>query len=65
MKLLSTKEAAVIIAERTGKPISVRQVQHEIKNGYIKAQRIGNLQYAIYESDLQNYVRRKTGSQPK
>src|SRR5579872_3656841 len=36
MKYLTTKQAAEIIAKRSGYAISVRQVQNEIKAGYIK-----------------------------
>lgn len=65
MKLLSTKEAAAIISERTGKPISLRQVQHEISLGHLNAQRIGERSYIISEEDLDNYVRRHPGRPSK
>jgi len=64
MRLLSTKEVANIISERTGKEISPRQVQREIKSGYIKAEKIGG-QYVIKESALNHYKRRHSGVQKK
>lgn len=64
MKYLTTKQVADIIAERTGHPISVRQVQKEIKNGYIKAELIGG-NYLIKESALNHYERRHPGVQGK
>ena len=63
-KLLTTKQAAEIIAERTGYPISVRMVQKEIKAGYIKAEKIGGT-YLIKESALNHYQRRHPGVQEK
>lgn len=65
MKLLSTKEAAYIIAEKTGKPLSVRQLQHEIALGNLIAQRIGQRSYAILQDDIDHYVRRQPGPQAK
>jgi hypothetical protein len=64
MKLLTTKQVADIISERTGYPISVRQVQNEIKKGYIKAEKIGGT-YLIKESALKHYERRHPGVQGK
>lgn len=64
MKLFSTKEAAIYITEKTGKSISVRQVQHEIKIGNLPAKILGR-DYAIKESDLKRYHRRPTGKIPK
>ena len=56
MKLLSSKEAAAIIAEKTGRPMSMRQVQQEIKDGHLKAEKIGRI-YFIKESALSHYER--------
>lgn len=64
MKLLTTKDIARMIAEKTGHPISVRQVQKEIKAGYIKAEKIGGT-YLIKESALNHYERRHPGVQRK
>jgi hypothetical protein len=64
MKLLTTKQATVIIAEKTGHPMSARQVQREIQNGYIKAEKIGGT-YLIKESALSHYERRHPGVQGK
>ena len=60
MKLLTTTEAAKIISELTGKPMSVRQVRHEILIGKLKAHKIGH-SYAIEEHVLKNYKRRHPG----
>lgn len=62
MKLLSTKEVAQIISETTGKPMSVRQVQHEILIGRLTAKKIGH-SYVIEQSALTHYVRRHPGRQ--
>lgn len=64
MKLLTTKQVAEIIAQRTGHPVSARQIQNEIKAGYIKAEKIGGV-YLIKESALNNYERRHPGVQEK
>ncbi len=64
MKLLTTKQVAAIIAERTGHPISVRQVQKEIKSGHIKGEKIGNT-YMVKENALNHYERRHPGVQGK
>lgn len=64
MKLLTTQQAADIITERTGKPMSVRQIQKEIKAGYIKAEKYGRT-YLIKESALNHYERRHPGVQGK
>lgn len=64
MKLLTTKQAAEIISERSGYPMSPRQVQKEIKAGYIKAEKIGGT-YLIKESSLNHYERRHPGVQGK
>jgi hypothetical protein len=64
MTLLTTKQVAVIIAERTGHPMSARQVQREIKNGYLKAEKIGGT-YLIKENALNHYERRHPGIQGK
>jgi len=61
MKYFSTKEVAEIITKKTGKPISMRQVQHEIKKGFIIADRIGKRIYIISEESIENYTRRKPG----
>lgn len=62
MKLLTTHEIAAIISERTGYPMSVRQVQREIINGHIKAEKFGHT-YLAKESALNHYKRRHRGSQ--
>lgn len=64
MKLLTTKEIAEMITQRTGHSISIRQVQREIKEGYIKAEKIGGT-YLIKESALNHYERRHPGVQGK
>jgi hypothetical protein len=64
MKLFNTKEAALFITKKTGKSMSVRQVQHEIKLGKLPAKIIGR-DYAIKENDLNRYQRRPTGRIPK
>jgi len=64
MKLLTTKEVATMITEQTGQSIGVRQVQKEIKAGYIKAEKIGGT-YLIKESALHHYERRPPGVQGK
>ena len=63
-KLISTKEAAIIIQELTGKPISQRQLRHEIQRGHLKAHKIANT-YLIEYSALVNYKRRQTGKPAK
>ncbi len=64
VKLLTTKQVAEIISERSGYAMSTRQVQREIKEGYIKAEKIGDT-YMIKESALKNYQRRHRGVQGK
>lgn len=64
MKLLTTKQVAEIITQRTGHSISVRQVQKEIKNGHIKGEKMGNT-YLIKENALNHYERRHPGVQGK
>ncbi|HJY21810.1 MAG TPA: hypothetical protein VJ279_02925 [Hanamia sp.] len=64
MKLLTTRQVAELIAEKTGQPISVRQVQQEIKNGYIKAEKIAGT-YLVKESALNHYERRHPGVKAK
>ncbi len=63
MKLLSTKEVAKYLSEMTGKPMSVRQVQHEIFIGRIIAKKIGH-SYVVEERHLKHYVRRPPGKMP-
>jgi len=64
MKLLTTRQAAEIITKQSGNPISIRQVQKEIKAGYIKADKIGGT-YLIKQSALNHYERRHPGVQGK
>jgi excisionase family DNA binding protein len=64
VKELTTKEIAELIERITGKPISVRQVQREIKSGHIKAETMGGM-YLVRESALKNYKRRHPGVQGK
>ena len=64
MKLMSTKEVAQRIAEATGKPMSIRQVQHEILIGRLEATKIGH-SYVIEQQALGRYVRRHPGRQGK
>jgi hypothetical protein len=64
MKLLTTRQVAEIITQRSGNPISIRQVQKEIKAGYIKADKIGGT-YLIKEAALNHYERRHPGVQGK
>lgn len=62
--LLSTAQAAKLIAERTGKPLSQRQLQHEIQLGYLKAEKIAGI-YLIHPKDIERYQRRHRGVQAK
>lgn len=64
MNYLTTKQIAELVAERTGRPVSVRQIQREIKSGRIKAEKIGG-QYLIRENALNHYERRHPGVQEK
>ncbi len=58
MKYLTTEE----VSARIG--VSVRQVQREIKNGYIKAEMKSGV-YLVKESYLINYKPRHPGKQGK
>lgn len=60
MILLSTKQAAKFISETTGKPMSVRQIQHEILIGRLEAQKVGH-SYVVEQSALEHYARRRPG----
>jgi hypothetical protein len=64
VKLLTTRQVAEIISERSGYPMSARQVQREIKEGYIKAEKISGT-YLVKESALNHYERRHRGVQGK
>ncbi|HXS60813.1 MAG TPA: hypothetical protein VN703_08390 [Candidatus Sulfopaludibacter sp.] len=59
-KPLTTKDAAKIISELTGKPMSVRQVQTEIKKDHLKAELIGGV-YFIEMSAIKRYKRGHVG----
>ena len=66
MKEYSVKQAAAIIAERSGYPLSPRQLRHEIQLGRCNAKRLGDsLHYILTDKDIANYKRRKTGKPPK
>jgi hypothetical protein len=60
IKFLTTKEAVKIIEQETNKPMSVRQLEHQIQLGLLKAQKIGHV-YLIDPNDLKNYKRNKVG----
>jgi hypothetical protein len=64
MKLLTTHDVAAYITEKTGRPMSIRQVQHEIKIGKLKAEKIAGT-YLIKQHDLEHYHRRHPGPQAK
>jgi len=64
MKFLTTIEAAAIIAERTGKPMSDRQIRHEIQIGKIKAEKIAGT-YLIKPKAINHYKRRHPGPKSK
>lgn len=64
MNLLTIKEAVLLIEERTGKPMSPRQLRHEIQQNRLKAVKKANT-YFIEEKDLNSYVRRNPGRVPK
>ncbi|VVC76014.1 hypothetical protein AQUSIP_13150 [Aquicella siphonis] len=64
MKLLTTHEVAAYITEKTGHPMSVRQVQHEIKIGKIKAEKIAGT-YLVKPQALEHYKRRHPGPRAK
>lgn len=63
-KYITTKEAANLIAERTGKPLSQRQLRHEIQLGHLKAIKTANT-YLIELAALENYSRRHPGKMAK
>lgn len=64
MKLMTAEEVAKYITERDGEPISVREVQRELRLGYIKGELIGGT-YIVKESALKNYARRSPGRPKK
>lgn len=64
MKLLTVSQAILIITERTGKPISPRQLQHEIALGKLKAEKVAGT-YFIKLKDIENYKRHHPGPRMK
>jgi hypothetical protein len=64
MNLLTTKDVAQLIEEKTGFPMGVRQVQKEIKAGHLVGEKVGNL-YLVSQKELARYKRRKPGIVPK
>jgi hypothetical protein len=61
---LTTEEVAKIIAKRTGKPISIRQVQKLIHENKIKhVERSGRYFVSLY--DLYDFKRMPPGQRPK
>ncbi len=65
INLLTIKQAIILIEELTGKPISPRQLRHEIQvRRQLPAQKIANT-YFIDPEDIKNYVRRPPGKPKK
>ncbi len=56
--IYSIKEAVEIITLKTGKSVSLRQVQHECYLGHIKAEKKGKF-YLIEPSNLDDYISKK------
>lgn len=61
VKYLTTTEVAAILSAKNDEPISPRQVQREIKNGYLQGEKFGNT-YMIKPSALNHYERRPRGA---
>lgn len=64
MKLLTTREVAAYITEKTGRPMSDRQVRHEIQIGKLKAEKVAGT-YLLKQHDVDHYQRRHPGPQGK
>lgn len=60
LNLLTIREAVLIIEEKTGKPLSPRQLRHEIQLNRLKAVKMANT-YFIDPGDLDKYTRRNPG----
>lgn len=60
LTLITTKQAALVIEQQTGKTMSIRQICREIKVGNLVAHKIAN-SYLIDPSDLKKYRRGKVG----
>lgn len=59
MKILTTKQIAAILS------VSVRQIQREIKLGYIKVDKITDGAYRVKDGELENYEHRPRGARSK
>lgn len=59
--IFNAKEAAKLVAERTGKPFSVRTLQGEIKNGFLEGTLIGH-SYIVSLEAIERYQRRPVGA---